>query len=1107
MAADQGEQYKNALKATEQIIANQKAIKDGAENIKGVWNQISSTLFGLSSADYFEEVPKTTEEIIKQQEALADMNENVKKLETGFIKAFNQNEKVASLHTELLGAMVQPFQAATISSNSFFQGALEDIKRLGVAGVNSEEDLIKLLNGELALTQDIVDSIKEKQNYQKLEQAFLEKKAVYDRDVNAKLAEAIKDNKILSSMAEDDALQVARKLALTGDLDEATKDLTHAQREAVASMTGDKNLVRMNIELNQAKKGFEAMTEEAKKATKETFSLGKAIKSAAKNITKDWVQSIVDFDSTIHQIQRDTGILMDSFENSQAFAKITTNAALFGMELKDASEYMSGIADALNTTDFGTVAGAFKDLQAVEGATGAARQDIIGMTGEMMRMGSTSEQVKDAFQDIDKSSRMFGVSSRKTIADISKNLGKFKNFGFQGGEKSLKNMVITAQRLRANVDEIFEFTTKARTIEGAMDMAASLQLAGGSFSKLNPMDLLSAARKGPKEMTKILAEMGSDIGKFNAKGEFEIDPIDADRLQLVSEATGLSLETLRNSMESTALQNAKLKMFPESMFNNAIAGMEGVDKELAKSTLGDMLERGKDGKITVKADMQSKMDAAGIKDLEHITSDQMKLLLKNKQEETATLEEQNKRNQSFKEAMTNLANGIMGALAVFQPIIERLGKFFIFLGDMFGKMGQTWKTIVSLFILGVAMFSTSVGQFIAQGVVGFGKNIAALFSGSGRASLLEKLKPKPVTPPGGGGMGPGPWAPGPGMDEKGGKEQKGFLEGLSAGIKSFNGVKYEDLLKFALSLAIIGTAIIGFGYAMAKIGGDAGIGQMVTAVVSLGVLMGGVLGLSYISKSVDMGGLLKGAAAMLLISVSLIPFAYALQMLSGLDLGNVLGAIGIMALAVLGLIGLGAMLMAAGPLLGVGIAALIATAAGLALASLGLLAASAVFEKLSSIDWSGFSAMGSALLSVVPGLIGFSFAALMFANPLTLLGIFFMTSALESLVAVMAPLASSLELGSTSLDSFASGLDKLGEAADRLSLEKLEELRDLTADLSEGGISFAAIAGSLSELAGKLGGSGKGSSGGSENRTITVNLKLNGRDIQSVIIDDTEVIK
>jgi hypothetical protein len=131
-------------------------------------------------------------------------------------------------------------------------------------------------------------------------------------------------------------------------------------------------------------------------------------------------------------------------------------------------------------------------------------------------------------------------------------------------------MVITAQRLRANVDEIFDFTTKARTIEGAMDMASSLQLAGGSFAKLNPMDLLSAARKGPKEMTKILAEMGSDIGAFNSKGEFEIGAIDSDRLQLVSEATGLSLETLRNSIESTAMQNAKLKMFPESMFNNAI---------------------------------------------------------------------------------------------------------------------------------------------------------------------------------------------------------------------------------------------------------------------------------------------------------------------------------------------------------------------------------------------------------------------------------------------------------------------------------------------------------------------------------------------------------
>lgn len=1093
MAADQGEQYKNALKATEQIIANQKAIKEGAEGVKEVWNQISSTLFGLSSADYFEEVPKTTGEIIKQQEALADMNENVKKLETGFIKAFNQNEKISSLHTELLGAMVQPFQAASISSNSFFQGALQDIKSMGIAGVNSEEELIKLLNGELALTQDIVDSIKQKRNYQKLEQAFLEKKSEYDRDTNAKLAEAIKENKILASMAEDDALQVARKLALTGDLDEATKDLTHSQRESIAAMIGDENLVRMNIELNQAKKGFEAMTEEAKKATKETFSLGKAIKSAAKNITKDWVQSIVDFDSTIHQIQRDTGILMDSFENSQAFAKITADAALFGMELKDAAEYMSGISDALNTTDFGTVAGAFKDLQAVEGATGAARQDIIGMTGEMMRMGSTSEQVKDAFQDIDKSSRMFGVSSRKTIADISKNLGKFKNFGFQGGEKSLKNMVITAQRLRANVDEIFDFTTKARTIEGAMDMAASLQLAGGSFSKLNPMDLLSAARKGPKEMTKILAEMGSDIGKFNAKGEFEIDPIDADRLQMVSEATGLSLETLRNSIESTAMQNAKLKMFPESMFEGAIKGIDGVDKDFAKSALGDMLERGKDGKITIKEEFQEKF---GTKDITKINESTLNAILKEKQLDAKSIEEQNKRNQSFKEAMANLVNGLMSTLAVFQPIVEVLGGFFKFLGGALEKAPMLLKVAIALFLVGVSGFGASVLLFISKGVGGMVDNIKSLKGIFKEGGFFSKMKSA---------------FKGGGEEVSGGagasntiNNIKGSVKKALGGIKSFIGDTlnfFKDIFaQFTKFLTNIFNSVADLIINVAK-KIISGVNSILTGLSKTVDIVGKIVGkiVNIVSKSFvtvmsSLGaGITSFATAAAAGFTILTPFIPIIIVLTGVIIGLAFA----FKLLMDGLASLAPLVTA----LMEGMAVVVESI-GVAVSTVISTIADSIV-KIASIDGGNLFVLAGGIAALSAAMVAFGASSLI-SGAMNFLGGGGPFDTLFEL-ATIAPQFDSL---SKSINNMSDGIDRLGEAADRLSLEKLEELKDLTSDLSTGGISFAAIAGSLSELAGKLGGSGKGSGGGgSENRTITVNLKLNGRDIQSVIIDDTEVIK
>lgn len=1082
--ANQGEEYQRALKATEQIIANQKTIKEGAEDVRNVWNQVSSTLFGLSSADFFEEVPKTTEEIIKQQKELQSMAKEVDLIGERFTKAFSSNREIKKLHTDLQDALVAPFVGAQLTSNQYFMGALRDIQAMGIANLNSEEDLLKLLQGKINLTEAQQDLLKQNTNFNQIESKFLEEKKIYEQDSNKALAEKIKGNKLLSSLSEEERLQVARRLATTGDILEATKDLTHAQREAISAMTGDENLVRMNNELRKANEGFGELAEEAKKTTKEVVSLDKIARSVAQNITKNWLQSIVDFDNIIHQVQRDTGILMDSFENSQAFAKITADAALFGMEVKDAAEYMSGISDALNTTDFGTVAGAFKDLQAVEGATGAARADVIGMTGEMMRMGSTSEQVKDAFQDIDNSARMFGVSSKKVIADMSKNLGKFKNFGFQGGEKSLKNMIISAQKLRADVDEIFEFTKKARTIEGAMDMAAELQLAGGSFAKLNPMDLLSAARKGPKEMTKILAQMGSDIGKFNAKGEFEIDPIDADRLQMVSETTGLSLESLRNSIESTAMQNEKLKMFPESMFDNAIKGVEGVDKELAKSVLGDMLERGKDGKIAIKAEMKSKMDAAGIKDLDNITSEQLKILLQNQQNDLKTLEEQNKRNQSFKEAMTNLANGIMGVLAVFQPLIEVLGGIFVGLGKIFGVLPEGLKIAVSLFILGVAMFRTSVLQFIAKGVVGI-------------AGKLGKLKN--IFSFGGGGDGGGG---GPDTSfitsigdriKKAAEGMKSFIGGTLDFIKDIFG-KFTQFLgsifnSVADLIVNVATKIIsGINQILSKLVQTVNIvGQIVGKIIQI-ITKGFIQIMSALGQGIT--AFATGAATGLGILTPFIPILVVLT-------GVVIGLAFAFKLMMEGLSSLAPLVTAI--MDGIG---KVVESVGVAVSMVISTIADSIV-KLASIDGANLFLLAGGIAALSGAMIALGASSLISGA----MNFFGGGGPFDSLfkLAAIAPQIDSL---SKSINNMSDGLDRLGEAADRLSLEKLEELRDLANDFSGEGLALGAIASTLSQIATNLGGGSGGASGGAPtNKTITVNLKINGRDLQSVIIDDTEVVK
>jgi hypothetical protein len=165
--------------------------------------------------------------------------------------------------------------------------------------------------------------------------------------------------------------------------------------------------------------------------------------------------------------------------------------------------------------------------------------------------------------------------------------------GFQGGEESLKKMALQAEHFGQNIDEIFDMSKKARNIEGAMDMASQLQLAGGSFANINPMDLLSAARKGPQELQKILGQMGGDIGKFDKEtGEMAFDAVDYDRLQMVADATGMSVDSLQKQITTMNQDAQKTQLIPPGLFDSL--------KEDEKAFLLNNV--GKDGKMTMSID-------------------------------------------------------------------------------------------------------------------------------------------------------------------------------------------------------------------------------------------------------------------------------------------------------------------------------------------------------------------------------------------------------------------------------------------------------------------------------------------------------------------------
>jgi hypothetical protein len=207
-----------------------------------------------------------------------------------------------------------------------------------------------------------------------------------------------------------------------------------------------------------------------------------------------------------------------------------------------------------------------------------------------------------------------------------------------------------------------------------------------------------------------------------------------------------------------------------------------------------------------------------------------------------------------------------------------------------------------------------------------------------------------------------------------------------------------------------------------------------------------------------------------------------------------------LAIAAVGIIGLTAIVAGLGAIissgvgaivLGAGVLFLIGLGVGMAALGGGLLVASAGFNAMSGVDWASLSNLGPTVMSIAAagalGLIG-SF------------GLIGMAFSLGALAAVMVVLAPAMSLAATSTEQMAMGIVHLKEAIKGLDTSKLDDLADASERMS-----VSSAIGGLANTLATLTGSGKAEKS-IKLEPITINLKLNGRDMQTIIVDDTSIV-
>lgn len=484
----------------------------------------------------------------------------------------------------------------------------------------------------------------------------------------------------------------------------------------------------------------------------QSLSLGVMTKLTGRALLKGLIKTrdiYREQDKAVRETARSMGLLG---AQSEAFAmnifKASQNTNMLGVQAKDLAKMQGIYSSELGRNVILSERGLGALAEMAEG-TSLGTEGAAQMAASMNKFGLSAEMSRNVIQDMLNSANEMGVNADAAISNLQKNLKIAQRYNFKDGVKGMKEMALYASKFKVDMESISGIADKVMDVEGAVEMAANLQVLGGEWAKLgDPFKLMYQATNDIAGLTKSFTQAAASTAKFNAQtGDFDITGLELRRLREVAKLTGQSVEELTD-------QARLLKK--DSVIRMSIDG-NIKDEKLREfiTTTAALNEKGQaviniDGKDTLIKALQP----SNIK------------FLKNAMENKDTLAKRAQDAKTFDETVTNLMNTFKSLLLPFargldeglrKPIQELMGKegikdfgkhllaFGKFVGEIVGSIATFVVNNPIKSVLGAltAIGLFEAGKWMGNGVMlGLGFNSVASVNGKGGITgMLKGLIP------------------------------------------------------------------------------------------------------------------------------------------------------------------------------------------------------------------------------------------------------------------------------------------------------------------------------------------------------------------------------
>tara|TARA_R110002051_G_scaffold318463_1_gene400839 strand:+ start:906 stop:2975 length:2070 start_codon:yes stop_codon:yes gene_type:complete len=267
-------------------------------------------------------------------------------------------------------------------------------------------------------------------------------------------------------------------------------------------------------------------------------------------------------------------------QTTMLIADASVEAALYGVNFDKVLETVSELSNVIGrnvglTEDDVTRTAIFSE------AMNVSLYSVSQMVKQFDMMNISVSGAIDKGNEMAEVARNMGVNMEGFMNIITDNMDMLNTYNFSDGVKGFAKMAAQSQRLGISMSTTAALAEKVMDPEGAIELAANLQVIGGAVGDLaDPFKLMYMATNDVAGLQDALVNAGKDLVMFNeATGEMSIPPTAQRQMRAMAETLGMSKDEFAGMIKL------------QSKFDDVVNQMNfaAFTKEMEDSGVGDYI--------------------------------------------------------------------------------------------------------------------------------------------------------------------------------------------------------------------------------------------------------------------------------------------------------------------------------------------------------------------------------------------------------------------------------------------------------------------------------------------------------------------------------------